>query len=1379
MVVEEDDAFRRLEYFSLVSKVCTELTNHLGLDDKSLAEFVIHLARKNQTFDKFKAALVKKGAEFTDPLIASILRLVQKMLPQKTSKQKKDKKKAATASMGAESTEPGERMVDEKLELRKRLLPALCIPNEDPNQMHFKHDGFEQCTTVSADQSDTSSSSFIHPDDEHLLKEPETYAQRERNDVDELAASDMLKDLEQLLSGAKARSPDNRGASSSRRPTLPVEPVVGTIYTGRVTNILAFGAVVQLEGLRKRWEGLVHISQIRQEGRVANVSDVVQRMQKVYVKVLSFTGTRTSLSMKEVNQETGEDLNPRGRGKSPSGHQTDPAKGKMRNVDEVDIDGARNPDRPDAGLSASTLLFRPRKDVMEEDLDSGPKRKVQRISSPERWELKQMMSAGVIEKTELPDFDEETGLLPREDEESDEDMEIELVEEEPPFLKGHGRHAMDLSPVRIVKNPDGSLQQAAMMRQALQKERREMKQQERQSQMMAEREAAPERMGKDWHDPMGASLDAKPQFGGPRSSEQFKDVPEWKRAVQGGTRTGAVGKKIVRSILEQRQSLPIFKLKDELLHAVNDNKVLIVIGETGSGKTTQITQYLAEAGFTNTGRIGCTQPRRVAAMSVAKRVSEEFGCRLGQEVGYTIRFEDCTAPETKIKYMTDGMLLRECLIDPDLRQYSVIMLDEAHERTIHTDVLFGLLKKAIQKRDDMKLIVTSATLDSVKFSQYFFEAPIFTIPGRTYPVEILYSLEPENDYLDAALNTVMQIHLTEPPGDILVFLTGQEEIDSGCEILYERMKALGSDVPELIILPVYAALPSEMQSRIFDPAPPGSRKVVIATNIAETSLTIDGIYYVIDPGFVKQKVYSSKSGMDQLIVTPISQAQAKQRAGRAGRTGPGKCYRLYTERAYRDEMLATNVPEIQRTNLASTVLQLKAMGINDLLSFDFMDPPPLQTLVAAMETLHGLSALDDEGLLTRLGRRMAEFPLEPMLSKMLIMSVHLQCSEEVLTIVSMLSVQNVFYRPKEKTELADQRKAKFHQPEGDHLTLLAVYNAWKNNKFSAPWCYDNFIQARTLKRAQDVRKQLLGIMDRHKLDVVSCGKKTALAQKAILSGFFRNAAKKDPQEGYRTLVDQQVVYIPDWVVYHELVMTTKEYMREVTTIDPRWLVEFAPNFFKFGDPTKLSRAKKSMRIEPLYSKFEEKDSWRISRAPRKFHVKSTTNESREAEKKICCHERTVHEKQPEEKKFLYEKKRLETVTPKPVEHVSFVLLNATLNFSCFIVLIIQVGFGATTTDGVDSYPVEAEQHWYTVKLEFNGITLGESSKVLLTENSPLIINANFRLSCDLTKTADLELLCNRPLIVSILKHSARSKRQKDVKPVVVGYVFLECTPFVT
>ena len=300
-----------------------------------------------------------------------------------------------------------------------------------------------------------------------------------------------------------------------------------------------------------------------------------------------------------------------------------------------------------------------------------------------------------------------------------------------------------------------------------------------------------------------------------------------------------------------------------------------------------MTQYLAEEGFADRGKIGCTQPRRVAAMSVAKRVSEEVGCRLGQEVGYTIRFEDCTSPETKIKYMTDGMLERECLLDPDVSAYSVIMLDEAHERTIATDVLFGLLKsmsyysfevtllayfffhftEAVRRRPDLKLIVTSATLDAEKFSKYFFECPIFSIPGRTYPVEVLYTKEPESDYLDASLITIMQIHLSEPPGDILLFLTGQEEIDTSCEILYERMKALGPQVPELIILPVYSALPSEMQSRIFEPAPPGARKVIIATNYAETSITIDGIYYVIDPGFVKQNAYDPRLGMDSLVVT--------------------------------------------------------------------------------------------------------------------------------------------------------------------------------------------------------------------------------------------------------------------------------------------------------------------------------------------------------------------------------------------------------------------------------------------------------------------------------------------------------------------------------
>ncbi|XP_058984979.1 ATP-dependent RNA helicase DHX8 [Musca domestica] len=1264
------DELQKLEHLSLVSKLCTELDNHLGINDKDLAEFIIELESKNPTFEGFRKALVENGAEFPDSLISNLQRIIKLMKP--TGGGASSDKSAAAG--GADSS--GNK--SSKTEQLAVMFPGLAMPNDkfskvDEPESHSENDSdadekktkkkkdiikkVEEEDMKAVDDAmlelealapgfvskvetkdikkkvEKRSRSRSRSRDRHRDRDRKRDRSRERTkDLDSSRSQDKdrrHRDRERRSRSrsrhrgerkrsrsrsrensrrhrrSRSRSRDRRRRSRSRSKErsrhnrrsrsreykrekmpppapMPDDPEPGKIYTGKVANIVPFGCFVQLFGLKKRWEGLVHISQLRSEGRVTDVTEVVNRNSTVKVKVMSITGQKVSLSMKEVDQETGQDLNPLSHAPPPENELKD-----------------RNPDRPFGG---GTSLLNLQGGADNDESDS--RKRVTRISSPERWEIKQMISSGVLDRSELPDFDEETGLVHK-DEDDEEDIEIEIVEEEPPFLAGHGRALHDLSPVRIVKNPDGSLAQAAMMQSALSKERREQKMLQREQDM----DAVPTGLSKNWIDPLPDEDSSRTLAANVRGMGAAPmEVPEWKKHVIGGKKS-SFGKKTDMSLVEQRKSLPIYKLRDDLIKAVTDNQILIVIGETGSGKTTQITQYLAECGFTNRGKIGCTQPRRVAAMSVAKRVAEEFGCRLGQEVGYTIRFEDCTSPETVIKYMTDGMLLRECLIEADLKSYSVIMLDEAHERTIHTDVLFGLLKTAVQKRPELKLIVTSATLDAVKFSQYFFEAPIFTIPGRTFPVEVLYTKEPETDYLDASLITVMQIHLREPPGDILLFLTGQEEIDTACEILYERMKSLGPDVPELIILPVYSALPSEMQTRIFDPAPPGSRKVVIATNIAETSLTIDGIFYVVDPGFVKQKVYNSKTGMDSLVVTPISQAAAKQRAGRAGRTGPGKCYRLYTERAYRDEMLPTPVPEIQRTNLATTVLQLKTMGINDLLHFDFMDAPPVESLVMALEQLHSLSALDDEGLLTRLGRRMAEFPLEPNLSKMLIMSVALQCSDEILTIVSMLSVQNVFYRPKDKQALADQKKAKFNQIEGDHLTLLAVYNSWKNNKFSNAWCYENFVQIRTLKRSQDVRKQLLGIMDRHKLDVVSAGKNSVRIQKAICSGFFRNAAKKDPQEGYRTLVDSQVVYIhpssalfnrqPEWVIYHELVQTTKEYMREVTTIDPKWLVEFAPSFFRFSDPTKLSKFKKNQRLEPLYNKYEEPNAWRISRVRRR------------------------------------------------------------------------------------------------------------------------------------------------------------------------------------
>ncbi|MGK3733684.1 MAG: pre-mRNA-splicing factor ATP-dependent RNA helicase DHX16 [Bacillariaceae sp.] len=346
-----------------------------------------------------------------------------------------------------------------------------------------------------------------------------------------------------------------------------------------------------------------------------------------------------------------------------------------------------------------------------------------------------------------------------------------------------------------------------------------------------------------------------------------------------------------------------------------------------------------EIGYSELGKIGCTQPRRVAAMSVAARVSQEMNVKLGKEVGYSIRFENCTSEATVIQYMTDGMLLREILTEPDLSSYSCMIIDEAHERTLHSDILFGLVKDIVRFRPDLKLIISSATMDAEKFSKYFDDASIFMIPGRMFPVDIFYTKSPEADYVDAAVVTVLQIHVSQPvgSGDVLVFLTGQEEIETATEILIQRTRNLGSRISELLICPVYANLPSEQQAKIFEKTPKGARKVVLATNIAETSLTIDGICYVIDTGFNKQKSYNARSGMESLVVTPVSQAASNQRAGRAGRTAPGKCFRLFTAWSFQHELDANTIPEILRTNLGNVVLMLKSLGINDLIHFDFMD----------------------------------------------------------------------------------------------------------------------------------------------------------------------------------------------------------------------------------------------------------------------------------------------------------------------------------------------------------------------------------------------------------------------------------------------------------
>uniref|UniRef100_A0A7N8XEC0 RNA helicase n=1 Tax=Mastacembelus armatus TaxID=205130 RepID=A0A7N8XEC0_9TELE len=588
-----------------------------------------------------------------------------------------------------------------------------------------------------------------------------------------------------------------------------------------------------------------------------------------------------------------------------------------------------------------------------------------------------------------------------------------------------------------------------------------------------------------------------------------------------------------QSMQEVRRSLPIFPYREDLLAAIHEHQILVIEGETGSGKTTQIPQYLLE------------------------------------DVGYSIRFEDCTSERTVLKYMTDGMLLREFLTEPDLASYSVVIIDEAHERTLHTDILFGLIKDIARFRPDLKVLVASATLDTERFSCFFDEAPVFRIPGRRFPVDIYYTKAPEADYLEACVVSVLQIHITQSPGDILVFLTGQEEIEACCEMLQERCRRLGSKIAELVVLPIYANLPSDMQAKIFSPTPPGARKVVVATNIAETSLTIDGIIYVIDPGFCKQKSYNARTGMESLIVTPCSRASANQRAGRAGRVAAGKCFRLYTAWAFKHEMEETTVPEIQRTNLGNVVLLLKSLGINDLIHFDFMDPPPHETLVLALEQLYALGALNHLGELTKLGRRMAELPVDPMLSKMILASEQYKCSEEVLTIAAMLSVNNsIFYRPKDKVVHADNARMNFVVPGGDHLVLLNVYT---QSGYSTQWCYENFIQFRSMRRARDVRDQLEGLMDRIEVEVVSSQGDSVPIRKAVTAGYFYHTARLS-KGGYKTVKHQQTVYIhpnsslfeeqPRWLIYHELVFTTKEFMRQVIEIESGWLLEVAPHYYK-------------------------------------------------------------------------------------------------------------------------------------------------------------------------------------------------------------------------
>ena len=723
--------------------------------------------------------------------------------------------------------------------------------------------------------------------------------------------------------------------------------------------------------------------------------------------------------------------------------------------------------------------------------------------------------------------------------------------------------------------------------------------------------------------------------------DQMQLFPK-RRRLEGKTETH-------KDLQEFRKSLPVFQFRKQLIQAIahDPSKVVLIVAQTGSGKSTQIPAYLLDSHHC----IAVTQPRRVAAITLAQRVATEQSCIVGrQQVGYRVRFDDCSTVETKLLYVTDGMLLREAMVDPLLSRYSIIFLDESHERSLQTDILLGVVQKARRLRR-LKVVVMSATLEVESFENFFGkdQITVFDIPGRQFPVQLLYTDQPVTDYLEAALSTVIQIHEHHPgedSGDVLVFLPGQEEIEDVASLLRQhlqeqeatqwtgdRVEAMPSKksspatlVGGVMICLLYAALPPETQMIAFqEEKPPGcTRKVILATNIAETSVTLPSIRYVVDPGKHKSRQVSSSTGMESLTVQNVSQAQAAQRAGRSGRVGPGTCFRLYTEDAF-DRLPESSPPEILRVNLSQVVLQLKGMGVTDPTEFDYVTPPGRASLVRAMKQLYALEALDERMELTPYGKKLAKLPLDPVFGNLLLKSTEFSCTKEMLTAVSVLSADALFYRPSSSEGTVATKAAAAHRRfashEGDFPTFLNVYSAWQKEAVYAAsggrkaqkkvlqqdptargkiphgeWCQQNYISGRSLVRAYHIRGQLMRLCGRPSeknglgIDLLlSCGKDRKKFLKCVAAGLFLQAAARIKIEDtrgqgrsgrvastrgrYRTKVGNETVSIhptstmfgrqpaPACVVYSELVTTKRTYIRGVTQIREEWLHEVAPNFY--------------------------------------------------------------------------------------------------------------------------------------------------------------------------------------------------------------------------
>ncbi|KAJ1851924.1 hypothetical protein GGH12_002518 [Coemansia sp. RSA 1822] len=565
---------------------------------------------------------------------------------------------------------------------------------------------------------------------------------------------------------------------------------------------------------------------------------------------------------------------------------------------------------------------------------------------------------------------------------------------------------------------------------------------------------------------------------------------------------------------------------------------------------------------------------------LAQRVATEMGVELGTTVGYSVRFSNASSDLTRIKYLTDGSLIRECMTDPLLSAYSVVLVDEAQDRSLATDTLLALLKKIQRKRPDFRVIVSSASLDAERFQAFFGQnnSVIVAISGQLFPVDTHYLPEPTENYVHAAVEAVMAIHKQEPRGDILVFLPGKDEVMAAISEIYEQ-RDHNKSMESLVPLAMHAGLPSAEQKAAFGPARAGTRKAVFSTNVAETSVTIDNVAYVVDCGFVKQRVFDPATGLDRLVTRPISKSSAKQRAGRAGRTRPGKVYRLYTHPAFTSSLFTLyDAPEVCRLSLTTMVLSFKALGVRNLVRFDYFQPPPPELLSRALENLVSLDAIDKQsGALTHeLGVHLAELPLDPQLGTCLLNSVRkFACSREAVAAVAMLSLKESPFVSRQKHK-ADMRE--FMVQEGDVLTFVNTLIAYQETpeRSRSKWCRFYFLNERLLEQASRISRQLEGYLAKmgYQGSLKSCGRNFEMLQRCLVSGLFANAARFDKSMGeYRLVRGNVAAYVhpssvyftqdikPEYVVFASAMETTKLYMQGITSINVEWLATIAPNYF--------------------------------------------------------------------------------------------------------------------------------------------------------------------------------------------------------------------------